>query len=146
MSVVHNPGGGEELSIGGSSLFIKADSAATDGTFAMTETTLEPGFPGPPPHFHEAFNDVFYVLDGTVTVRVGDEVHELGPGGFACITPGTVHTFSNATEVPARVLNLSIPGGFEGYLRDMAAAMEGGGFEPAVAAEIAQRYDFKLAE
>ena len=144
-TVIHKAGEGEKLAAGASTILLKADAEVTDGAFALAETVVAPGFPGPPPHFHEKLHDVFYVLEGTLTVLVGEQEHELGPGDFAHIAPGTVHTFSNRTDSEARVLNLSTPGGFEAYLRELSEAMAGGEFDPAVVAGIAERYDIKLA-
>jgi mannose-6-phosphate isomerase-like protein (cupin superfamily) len=89
---------------------------------------------------------MFFVLDGTLTVLVGEEEHELGPGDFAHVAPGTVHTFSNRSDSEVRMLNLSTPGGMDAYLRELAEATAGGEFDPAVVAEIAGRYDIKLPE
>ncbi len=125
---------------------LKATTEDTDDAFVFAESVVAAGFPGPPPHYHERLHDVFYVLEGTLTVLVGEEEHELGPGDFAHIAPGTVHTFSNPGETEVRVLNLSTPGGFDAYLRELSGLMVGGDFDPAAVAEIAERYDIELAE
>jgi mannose-6-phosphate isomerase-like protein (cupin superfamily) len=41
---------------------------------------------------------MFYVLEGTLTMRLGDETTELPAGSFVCVPPGVVHTFSNPGE------------------------------------------------
>jgi quercetin dioxygenase-like cupin family protein len=146
-ATVHGPGEGEMLQAGASKLVLKATSADTDGKFFLSETTVEPGFPGPPLHFHETLQDMFYVLDGTLTLRVEDETQEAGPGTFACIPPGTRHTFSNPSEAPVTFLNFNVPGGFELYMRELAAAMQekGATMTPAEIGAIASRYDFHAA-
>ena len=40
--------------------------------------TFEPGFAGPPPHVHERLHDMFYVLEGTLTMRLGDDTDRAG--------------------------------------------------------------------
>ena len=144
-AIVHGPGAGEVHELGPSRLEIKAVSEDTDGKFFLSETTVGAGFPGPPLHMHETLHDMFYVLDGTLSVRLGDETLEAEPGTFVCVPPGTPHTFSNPTERPVRFLNFNAPGGFERYMRDLAAAMQerGGAIEPAEIGAIAARYDFK---
>ena len=78
-----------------------------------------------------------------VALRLGDETHELPPGGFACVPPGNVHTFSNPTSDPVLMLNLGTPAGFEQYLKEVeAVAPADGPPDPDVIAEIASRYDF----
>jgi quercetin dioxygenase-like cupin family protein len=110
-ATVHLPGAGERHPLGDSELVIKATGAETGGTFFLSESTIAAGFPGPPPHRHEQLVDMFYVLDGVLTVRLGDETHEVGPGTFVCVPPGVVHTFSNTSAAAVRFLNFNTPAG-----------------------------------
>lgn len=144
-AVLHPPGAGETLSMGPSTITIKAGGDQTGGSFFISESEIAPGFAGPPLHTHVRLHDMFYVLQGTLTVRLGDEVHEAGPGTFVCVPPGTPHTFSNPSTEPVRFLNMNTPSGWEDYMRDLAAAAEqaGGPLDPARIGEIASRYDFK---
>ena len=61
-----------------------------------------PGFPGPPLHRHRELHDMFYVLEGSLFLTVGDETLELESGSFACVPPGTPHTFANTSNQPVR--------------------------------------------
>ena len=45
---------------------------------------------------------MFYVLEGTLRVSLGDEVLELEAGSFVCVPPGTPHTFANKSDRPVR--------------------------------------------
>jgi quercetin dioxygenase-like cupin family protein len=140
--VVHGPGEGEYHDAGAAQIFIKATGEQTGGTFFLSESTLAPGFAGPPPHRHRELHDMFYVLEGTLTLRLGDETIAAGPGSFACVPPGVVHTFRNDSDGPVRVLNFNTPGWFETYMRDMAEAARSGPLTPEVIARVAARYDF----
>ena len=121
-AVVHGPGEGEVHGDGPDQASPSRRTAEdTNGAFYFSETTVEAGFPGPPPHTHERMTDMFYVLEGTLTVHVDGEEREAGPGTFACFPPGVVHTFANRSDAPVRFLNFSTPGGFEGYMRELAA-------------------------
>ncbi|MDA0158784.1 cupin domain-containing protein [Solirubrobacter ginsenosidimutans] len=145
-ATVLGPSEGERLAAGGgSSILIKAGSEQTAGSFFLSETTIEPGFPGPPPHRHRTLHDMFYVLSGTLTMQVEDEVHEVGPGGFACVPPGVVHTFSNPSPEPVRFLNFNTPAGFERYMRELAAAAADQPLTREKIGEIASRHDFEVA-
>jgi mannose-6-phosphate isomerase-like protein (cupin superfamily) len=140
-AIVRRPGEGESILRG--AVVFKAEASDGEGTFSLTETTLPPGFPGPVPHVHERTLDSFYVLDGVLTVALGDREAEAGPGSYAIVPPGNVHTFANRTDAPVRMLNLMAPGGFEQYLKEVAAATPPGELpDPAPMAEIASRYDF----
>jgi len=76
-----------------------------------------------------------------VAMRIGDDRFELAPGELAVVPPGTVHGFANPTDTPTRFLDVHAPGGFEGYFREIAAALGDGSRDPAALAEIASRYD-----
>ncbi len=137
--VIRGPGEGESLEIGPSALLLKAEVGDGDGTFYLGELTLGPGFPGPVPHFHERHLDSFFVLEGTLTMQLGDEVVEAPAGSYAVAPPGTVHTFSNPGDGTVRALNIMGPAGFERYLKEAAAT---GSRDPAELAKITARYDF----
>lgn len=131
----------DAVAVGGVRVGFLAGADETLGAVGLVEYTAPPAFPGPPPHLHERTWDAYYVLDGRLAMRVGDDDLELGPGDVAVATPGTVHGFRNATDSPVRFLDLHAPGGFERYFREVAAAAGDGPPDPAVIAGIASRYD-----
>ena len=90
-AVLHGPGAGERHGAGATEILIKATADDTAGSFYLAESVIPPGFPGPPPHVHDHLHDMFYVLEGTLTVRLGDDTHAAGPGTFVCAPPGVVH-------------------------------------------------------
>lgn len=142
-AVIHRPGEGERHGAGGSSaIIIKASGDDTAGSLFLSETTIDPGFPGPPLHRHEHLHDMFYVLEGVLTMRVGDDTHELGPGTFVCVPLGVTHTFSNASNAPVRFLNFNTPAGWEKYMRELGAAAKAGPLTPDAIGRIASQYDF----
>jgi quercetin dioxygenase-like cupin family protein len=142
-AVIHRPGEGERHAAGASDFLIKATSEDTGGTFFLSEAVIAPGSPGPPPHWHEQLHDMFYVLEGTLTMQLGEETHEAGPGTFVCVPPGVVHAFRNASDEPVRFLNFNTPGGFENYMRDLAEAARSAPLQEAVG-RVASRYDIRL--
>lgn len=101
----------------------KASGSNTDGRFELMVMDVGYLF-GPPLHIHEVQEDSFYVLDGVLTVQIGDDIIELKPGDFATAPPGVAHTFTNTeAEGTARMVNIMTPGiGFDRYI---AAAMSG---------------------
>jgi mannose-6-phosphate isomerase-like protein (cupin superfamily) len=143
--VVLRPEEGEHLQLGRSSVVIKAGLKTTGDRFSLAETTLEPGFPGPKAHVHRETLDIFFVLEGTLTMQLSEETLDLLPGSFVLVPPGTAHTFSNRTDQPVRLLNMDVPAGLESYLREMAGAMADDPIDPAAIAEIAARYDIASA-
>jgi mannose-6-phosphate isomerase-like protein (cupin superfamily) len=87
----------------------------------VCDYTAPPGFPGPPLHVHPGFDETFLVLEGVLTVRVGDRVHELGRGETAVVPGAAPHTFANGADAAVRFLCVCAPGGFEEYFRAVAA-------------------------
>src|SRR5215204_5317080 len=142
MAAVHRPGQGEHIG-GPSAVTIKATGEDTAGSLYLGEVVAEPGFAGPPPHRHRHLHDMFYVLEGVLTVRLGEDTLELETGSFVCIPPGPVHTFSNASNEPVRFLNFNTPAGWENYMRDLGELLASGNATPDEIGRVASRYDFE---
>jgi mannose-6-phosphate isomerase-like protein (cupin superfamily) len=72
---------------------------------------------GPPLHVHDEQHDTFYVLEGVLTVQIGDEIIDLMPGDFASVPPGVAHTFQNTRkdQRPPKICNLMTPGGLDAF-------------------------------
>ena len=84
----------------------------------LIEFELEPSFEGPEPHTHDDHVDAFYVLEGEVEFRLGDEKRLAGAGSFVAAPPGVVHTFTSGPG-RSRLLNIHAPGaGFHDWLRE----------------------------
>ena len=56
-----------------------------------------------PLHKHSE-DEAWYVLEGTLRVRAGEDVHEIPAGGAVIVPGGTAHTFWNPRPDPARYL------------------------------------------
>jgi mannose-6-phosphate isomerase-like protein (cupin superfamily) len=144
-AVIHRPGEGERHAAGPAEVVIKATGDDTAGSFFLAENVIAAGFAGPPLHRHEKLLDMFYVLEGTLTLRLGDEILAAGPGTFVCVPPGLVHTFSNASDESVRFLNFNTPSGWEHYMRDLGEAARSGPLTPEAIGRVASRYDFHVA-
>lgn len=114
------PGGGETLAGMGVTMSHKTTGAQSAGQWLVMEYTAPPQFSGPPPHWHKVTTEIFFVLEGTLTLSAGDAAIQAGPGGYAYVPPGTVHGFSNQTDAPARFLLVASPAGLENYFRELA--------------------------
>ena len=110
-------GDGERTWIVGDTMTFKATGESTGGKLVLLENLTAPGG-GPPPHIHSREDEFFFVLDGTFEIRIGDQLHAVGPGGFAYVRRGTVHNFRNTAETPSRILVGFTPGGMEGFFRE----------------------------
>ena len=119
--IVLGPGEGRAYAMGAMSAVFKADEAETDAAYSISEWFLEPHSSGPGPHSHADHDDIFYVIEGTMSLLVGDDWVDVGAGGFVRAPAGTTHDFANRTDQRAGMLNIYIPGGFE---RDMAGIVD----------------------
>jgi len=70
---------------------------------------LLPGSSGFHLHAHYGMEELFFVLSGTPTLRTGDNDEELAPGDAVFCPRGIegLHTFTNPTDTPARILAVS---------------------------------------
>jgi quercetin dioxygenase-like cupin family protein len=101
----------------GTLMRVLADHASTNGQFALIEQRAAKGF-SPPAHVHAEEDQLFYLLEGVLTVRLGDEERVLEPGQVAWLPRGTAHTFRVDSD-EARLLEISTPAGFEQYHLDL---------------------------
>ena len=82
--------------------------------FNLGVVRLEPG-QGVDGHRHAGEDDSWLVLEGTLSVTVGDErrVLRAGPGTFVLVPEGTYHALANEGPEDVRFLNIHSPGGFD---------------------------------
>jgi mannose-6-phosphate isomerase-like protein (cupin superfamily) len=113
-SIFLAPGEGRAYPMGRVSAVFKADN----DQYSISEWWLEPNTQGPGAHVHEKEDCVFYVIEGTMSILVGERWIEAPRGSFVLAPAGVRHDFENRSRARAGILNLSIPGGFE---KDMPA-------------------------
>jgi quercetin dioxygenase-like cupin family protein len=99
-----------------------AEGKDTGGRLTVYEILFPPDS-GPPLHVHEREDEAFYVLEGGLSVRMGDEEFEAPAGSFVFQPRGIPHTFRSSSD-GARVLLLVVPSGFEGYFRALSRPAE----------------------
>ena len=93
-------------------------STQTGGKRTLIEVELAPGG-GNVPHYHDAFDERFEVLEGELEILLGTETHTLRPGDTKTAFANTLHNFKNPTDKPTRFLAELRPGntGFEQTLQ-----------------------------
>jgi mannose-6-phosphate isomerase-like protein (cupin superfamily) len=93
------------------SLFL-ADGDETGGRYSVSEWWLDPNTRGPGAHSHEE-DDLFFVIEGVMSILLGDRWVDAPQGSFVLAPAGLTHDFENRGAVRAGVLNFSVPGNFE---------------------------------
>lgn len=117
------PGEGRSYAMGAMSAVFKADGEETAGKYSISEWWLEPFTKGPGAHSHPE-DDVFFVIEGTMSFLIGDEWREAPQGSFVLIPGGVTHDFENRGAVRAGALNISSPGNFEQHMPQIVSWFE----------------------
>lgn len=127
---------------------VKASAADTAGQYTLVDITAPAGLQAPL-HVHHREDEGFYVLEGSVTIEVGDETVELGPGEHAYGPRGIPHRFTVGPD-GAHMLWVLTPGGFEDLVHEASVPAETPTVPPpdvvppADAAEIVRRHGNEL--
>lgn len=119
-------GEGKKGKMGDNSIVFKLDKSQTLGNLGSSEITLKPNYLGSIPHFHKTFDEVCIVLEGTVTIKVVDEIYNVTTGGWHLRPRGSVHCFWNSGNVDARFIELYIPAGHEQFMQKLTNLFTGG--------------------
>jgi quercetin dioxygenase-like cupin family protein len=115
------------------------------GGFSLVEHPMPPRALAAPLHRHSREDEYSFVLEGRVGALLGDEVLYGEPGDLIFKPRDQWHTFWNAGDTPARILEIISPAGFEGYFEELVAlATDAGPPDPAEIAAIAARYGLEL--
>jgi mannose-6-phosphate isomerase-like protein (cupin superfamily) len=137
-------GEGEQVFDGSATFTRKLSASQTGGRFSCIETVIENGFMIGPPHLHHQLDEVMYVIEGTITMMVGEEVVEVHEGDWHLRPKKIVHTFWNTCGKRARTIDLFVPGGFEDYLFRLSAVYKKNGkIETSEVQKFIGKYDIE---
>ena len=99
-----------------------ADAADTGGRWSMMEQLLPKGS-GPPPHRHLWSDETFYILDGTITFLLENEIRTATKGAFINVARNTRHAFRVDSDT-ARFLNGYTPASMEALVAELGRRTE----------------------
>ena len=129
-----------------------ATAEDTQGQFALIEAVARKGNV-PPPHIHHREKETFYVLEGEMTVSVGDRTIKATPGTMVFLPRGVKHSFAIESE-QLRMLVLLTPAGLEGWFKEFSVPAPTMTLPPAAEVpyseiqrmlEVSQRYGLDLS-
>src|SRR3954468_24048866 len=112
MAKVIGPNDGKKGFLGSIGVRFVLDGEETGRGFSLIEHPMPPRALAAPLHRHTNEDEYSYVLEGRMGALLGDEVVEAGPGDTVVKPRDQWHTFWNAGEEPARILEFISPAGF----------------------------------
>lgn len=121
--VVRSVGAGESVSLRGTEVTFKVTSGEAERA-SCTEWVAAPGF-DTGLHVHERLEETWYVLDGRLEFRIGEETLVAGSGACVFVPPQVAHGFANRDDQPARFLLTMAPAGHDRYFVELAEILAG---------------------
>ena len=95
-----------------------ATGKETNGAFAQFEVVVAPGG-GPPPHIHHHQDETFYMVEGSLKLRLGESTLVARAGDYVRVPRGMLHAFRNVGEHTARMLVTFVPSGIENFFMEV---------------------------
>jgi len=132
------PGEGTDYDWTNDHIYVKTVGAFSEGRVSLVEDTLKPGF-HLARHYHKKMTEVFYILEGEMTLIFDDETVVATAGTAVNVPPNVWH--EAISENGARMLSLFSPAGFEDYLAEMAALSDEQFADAALMQALAEKYD-----
>ncbi len=111
----------------------------TGGAYYLFEFEFDPES-GNRLHVHRYEDEVVYVLEGAIQIRLGDVSLEAGTGGVAHLPKTIPHALYNPLTTTSRYLAMAIPGGMEYFFEELELAQESGTLDNAIHRNISLRY------
>ena len=137
---VVGPGDGVMGFLGSIGVRFMIDGSEAAERFSLVEHPMSPRALAAPVHRHTREDEYSFVLEGRMGALLGDDVVEAGPGDLVYKPRGQWHTFWNAGDEPARILEIISPAGFEKFFAELGPIAAGGAPDPEVMGELCARY------
>ncbi len=99
----------ETIRVGQIGIRFLLEAADTNGSVAMFEFTVPAGAKVPVPHYHKAYDETIYGVEGVVTFTVEGKPVDIGPRETCFIPRGAVHGFNNMQQTDVKALAIITP-------------------------------------
>jgi len=134
------PPDGKLGKLGGIGVRFMVSGEESGGGFALVEHPMEPRALAAPMHRHSREDEYSFVLEGRVGADLGGEIVYGETGDLIFKPRGQWHTFWNAGDGPARILEIISPAGFEKFFDTMTELAGRGELNPAMMVALASEY------
>jgi len=119
---VNTPGKQQEtLSVTGNTIKVIIGGEQTGNAYSVFELTVPPGI-GPGIHIDKAWDEWWFVIEGTFLFTMNGQPMELTAGAFAHGPKGVPHSFKNAGETTGKLVMVTMPSGLEKFFRNVHLA------------------------
>jgi mannose-6-phosphate isomerase-like protein (cupin superfamily) len=144
MAKVVGPNDGKAGFLGSIGVRFMIDGDEAGGGFSLVEHPMSPRALAAPLHRHAREDEYSYVLEGRMGALLGEEELVAGPGDLVFKPRNQWHTFWNAGDEPARILEIISPAGFERYFEELVEL--GGSTQADLEAlmELSGRYELEV--
>jgi quercetin dioxygenase-like cupin family protein len=142
---VVRPGEGQSGDLGSIGVDFKLWGRDTGGVLSVVEHPFPVGALVPP-HLHTREDEYSIVTQGQIGFRSGDREVVLDAGGYITKPRGELHTMWNAGTVPARMIEIISPAGFENFFRDLSELLAAAAPETGQVPALAERYGLQFGE
>jgi quercetin dioxygenase-like cupin family protein len=137
-------GEGAQGWLGGLGVRFMVPGSDSNRAFSLVEHPLQPRALAAPLHRHSREDEYSIIVSGRVGALLGDEVVYGGPGDLIWKPRNQWHTFWNAGDSNASLLEIISPAGFEKYFEELIETFRGGKPQPEKIGPIAARYGLEL--
>lgn len=123
----------------------KLISQQTNSGYYLFEFEFDPKS-GNSIHVHRYEDELVYVLEGAIEIRLDTQKLRAVTGGVAHLPKQIPHALYNPLKTPSRYLAMAIPGGMESFFDELSAAQETGVLDDATHKRISQKYGIEWLE
>ena len=117
----------------------------TGGSYYLCEAVFAPES-GSPFHIHHHEDEVIYVLEGAIDIRLDKEKLHAPAGGVIHLPKNIPHAIYNPLKTPLKIMVYAIPGGLEGFFNEVDAALESDSLNGETYAQISAKYGSEWLE
>ncbi len=138
--MIIGPRDGKAVELGAIGCRFMISAEESGGGFSLVEHPMPPRALAAPLHKHSREDEYSFVLEGRLGAVLGGEVVHGEPGDLVFKPRDQWHTFWNAGDEPARILEIISPAGFERYFAEVAELWKDGRPDQRLFGELRGRY------
>ena len=123
----------------------KLTGAQNGGAYYLCEAEFGPES-GSPLHIHHYEDEVIYVLDGAIDIRLDNEKLHVPTGGIVHLPKKIPHSLHNPLKTILKITVCAIPGGLEHYFDEVEAALQSNSLDNETHKKISMKYGLEWLE